>query len=515
MRLRSRRSLPIDLNAEQALLGCMLLNDGAIDDIATAIDASHFYEQLHRQIFEVLIKVVRSGAAAPLTTVLTYLPDGQMVEDRSVAQYLHELVDRGAEHPNALAHASRIRDLATRRDLIAIGEDIANFARKPPADADATTQVDDAYTRLSQLRAQAGARRRFKLMRFDDVMLPTAANYLVKGLLPRQGLAVVWGPPKCGKSFWVFDLLMHVALGWSYRGLRVTQGAVVYLVLEGADGFKARISAFRQRHLAEEADRPVPFFMIPTRIDLIKDVPDLIRDIHEQLGDVIPAAVAIDTLNRSLVGSESSDEDMAAYLKAAEVIGDAFGCLVTIVHHSGVAGDRPRGHTSLTGTTDVQIAVSRGEHENIIAELEFVKDGPQGLVLASRLEVVEIGVDEDGDAITSCVIIQTEAQPSGKVSHRKRPTGRAALVLEAAREAISALPGEPPPSNHIPPRVSVTTRANVAEYARRKGFAEGGTPASFRAAFSTVVSRLIGDGHLGHWNDGTEAKGTSWIWLAE
>jgi hypothetical protein len=40
---------------------------------------------------------------------------------------------------------------------------------------------------------------------------------------------VIWGPTKCGKSFWVFDLMLHVALGWDYRGMKVRQGTVVYL----------------------------------------------------------------------------------------------------------------------------------------------------------------------------------------------------------------------------------------------------------------------------------------------
>lgn len=62
----------------------------------------------------------------------------------------------------------------------------------------------------------------YPLQAFDNVRLNTACrNYLVKGLLPNSGLAVIWGPPKCGKSFWAFDLGMHVALGRDYRGHRV------------------------------------------------------------------------------------------------------------------------------------------------------------------------------------------------------------------------------------------------------------------------------------------------------
>ena len=59
---------------------------------------------------------------------------------------------------------------------------------------------------------------RFRLVPFDRITVGAERVYLVKGIIPAAGLVVVWGPPKCGKSFWTFDLVMHVALGWKYRG---------------------------------------------------------------------------------------------------------------------------------------------------------------------------------------------------------------------------------------------------------------------------------------------------------
>jgi hypothetical protein len=94
----------------------------------------------------------------------------------------------------------------------------------------------------------------FPLMPFESVRLQTERrNYLVKGLLANTGLAVIWGPPKCGKSFWAADLGMHIALGWNYRGHRVQQATVIYVALEGRDGFPARVEAFRRRHGVENA----------------------------------------------------------------------------------------------------------------------------------------------------------------------------------------------------------------------------------------------------------------------
>ena len=117
---------------------------------------------------------------------------------------------------------------------------------------------------------------RFKLKCFDEIRMTKAADYLVKGILPGTGLAVIWGPPKCGKSFWTFDLVMHVAIGRNYRGHRVQQGSVVYLALEGGAGFSRRIEAWRQRRLNEH-DQAVPFFLVDVALDLVKDLRDADR----------------------------------------------------------------------------------------------------------------------------------------------------------------------------------------------------------------------------------------------
>ena len=131
---------------------------------------------------------------------------------------------------------------------------------------------------------------RIKLVPFEQRRLGTERPYLVKGLIPRTGLTVIWGPPKSGKSFWTFDLSMHVALVWDYRGLRVQQGAVVYCAFEGQSGIKKRVEAFRLRHLAEDARR-APFYLQAGILDLVKDYRELIAAISLALGDTKPTAV--------------------------------------------------------------------------------------------------------------------------------------------------------------------------------------------------------------------------------
>ena len=249
---------------------------------------------------------------------------------------------------------------------------------------------------VSAAKPTKSSKARFKLTRFRDIAITEGVAYLVKDLLPAMGLVVVWGPPKCGKSFLMFDLSMHIALGWEYRGRRVQQGSVVYLALEGDRGFTYRVEAFRRRHSVTDA----PFYLITNRTDLVYDHKQLIAEITLQLDEPRPALVVIDTLNRSLAGSENSDTDMAAYIRAADVIREVYSCTVAIIHHCGISGNRPRGHTSLTGAADAQLAVNRDGDTGVIkVKVEWLKDGPEGDEIAASSNR-SAGGRRYGDAIS-------------------------------------------------------------------------------------------------------------------
>lgn len=348
---------------------------------------------------------------------------------------------------------------------------------------------------------------RVRLVAFDDITLSTNIRYLVKGLLPRTGLIVVWGPPKSGKSFWTFDVAMHVALGWDYRGRRVQPGPVVYCAFEGQTGLETRVEAFRQRFLPAapakgEADErpPVPFYLEPATLDLVGDHVELISVIRRQLTDAKPVAVVLDTLNRSLRGSESSDEDMTAYIRASDTIREAFGCAVIIVHHCGIEGTRPRGHTSLTGAVDAQISIKREPDETIIATLELCKDGPQGEIIASRLEQLIVGCDDECDEITSCVIVPAEGEhtPSSKPV---KVTGAAKTALDLLGQALDAEGQKSPGGPHFAGAKTVVKVSVWRTYCQAGTISEADTAASAQKAFKRSSEKLQALGFIGVWAD--------------
>jgi hypothetical protein len=348
--------------------------------------------------------------------------------------------------------------------------------------------VDEPPTK--PVRAQ-----RFPLIAFEQISVDTTRRgYWVKGLLASSGLAVVWGPPKCGKSFWAMDLGLHIALGWEYRGRRVQQAPVVYVALEGQHGFSARIEAFKRHHKVSVA----PFKLITARLNLIADAPALIADIKSQIGDFKPGAVFIDTLNRSLVGSESKDEDMAKYLAAADLVADQLECAVVIIHHCGIDATRPRGHTSLTGSVESQLAVKRGEAGEVMVTVEYAKDFAEGTEVCSRLEPVTVGTDPDGDDITTLVVLAAEPSPANR---GKKVTGAKKAALDVLRDAIDEAGAIPPASNRIPSNTRTISIETWRRYAYEASITESDNPDTKRRTFVRAAQDLQRTNLIGKWGE--------------
>jgi hypothetical protein len=335
----------------------------------------------------------------------------------------------------------------------------------------------------------------FKLIPFDQIQPGTQSGYLIRGVIPRTGIVVIWGPPKCGKSFWAFDLVMHSARSLpDYRGCRVVGGPVVYCAFEGQEGFKSRVDAYRDEHNVHEGE--TAFYLVASNAKLVRDHQRLIAAIGEQIAT--PVAVVLDTLNRSIDGSESRDQDMGAYLDAASAIQQAFDCVVLIVHHCGVDGTRPRGHTSITGTCETQIAVKRDAADNVVASVEFMKDGAAGARFTSKLKLVDIGFDEFGEPRTSCIILEAdESLPKKKAKLSPAET----VVLRALSEAVLDVGREPPPGAPAPPGSKGVDIKAWREQAYRRGISAGQTERARQVAFKRASEKLIAFNQVGVWDD--------------
>jgi hypothetical protein len=366
-------------------------------------------------------------------------------------------------------------------------------------------EFDDASrAHVRSIRQNVNKELRFKLVRSKDVQLSTTPAYLVQDLVPREGLVLVWGPPKCGKTFWVFDMMMHVALERCYRDRRVEAGTVVYIACEGERGLTARNAAFRQSKLSEDEDPP--FYLLTTRLDLPGEVDKLMSDIAAQIPETPCAAIVLDTLNRSIRGSESSDEDMNGYIAAADALRERFKCTVIIIHHCGLVKDRPRGHTSLTGAVDAQIAVKRNGTDEIVAMPEWMKDGPEGGELVSRLEPVTVGVDDNGTPITSCVIAScSDRAAKNKLVPKLKLPAAAQTALNQLKNALATTGAVAPACDHIPSNVLTVDYDLWRRYCYAGGISSTDSAEAKKKAFGRAADNLIANEFVKRWEQ--------YVWL--
>lgn len=146
------RAAPHNLEAEQALLGAILVNNEAHDRVSGFLEPHHFYDPLHQQIYETAAKLIAAGKQATPITLKTFFENAEPIDaNLTVAQYLGRLATNAATIINARDYGRTIYDLATRRQLILIGEDMVNAAYDSPVDFPPKEQIEEAETRLFSL----------------------------------------------------------------------------------------------------------------------------------------------------------------------------------------------------------------------------------------------------------------------------------------------------------------------------------------------------------------------------
>lgn len=150
------RQPPHNIDAEQALLGAILVNNEALDRVSGFLDGSHFYEPIHREVFEVATMLIQAGKQATPITLRTFFENAAPIDaELTVPQYLVRLATNATTIINAADYGRTIYDLAVRRSLIVIGEDMVNTAFDSPVDASPELQIQEAEGQLYAL-AESG-----------------------------------------------------------------------------------------------------------------------------------------------------------------------------------------------------------------------------------------------------------------------------------------------------------------------------------------------------------------------
>jgi len=149
------RSAPHNIEAEQGLLGAILVNNDAFYRVSDFLEPRHFFETVHQKIYETAGSLIRMGKVATPVTLKTFFPAEADILGMTVSQYLARLAAEATTIINAQDYGRTIYDLSLRRDLIGIGEDMVNVAYDAPVDFAPRAQIEDAERKLYEL-AESG-----------------------------------------------------------------------------------------------------------------------------------------------------------------------------------------------------------------------------------------------------------------------------------------------------------------------------------------------------------------------
>jgi len=145
------RQAPHNIEAEQALLGAILINNEAYDRVASFLESGHFYEPLHGRVYESLAKLITQGHLASPVTLKHHFEHDEGMREIGGPQYLARLAGAATTLINTEDYGRTIYDLAIRRELIRIGEELHNRAYDAPVDDPPSAQIMDAEQSLYNL----------------------------------------------------------------------------------------------------------------------------------------------------------------------------------------------------------------------------------------------------------------------------------------------------------------------------------------------------------------------------
>src|SRR6202167_6244325 len=227
------RAAPHNIEAEQALLGAILVNNEAFYRVSDFLEPKHFFEPVHRRILELAAGLVRANKLATPVTLKTFLPADFDIAGLSLNQYLARLAAEATTIINAEDYGRTVYDLSIRRDLIAIGEEMFNPAYEAPVDAPPASHIEEAERKLYEIaetgRYDSGFQRFAQALTTAVDMAARAyqrdgnLSGLATGLtdldnrmggLQQSDLIILAGRPGMGKTALATNIAYNVARAW-------------------------------------------------------------------------------------------------------------------------------------------------------------------------------------------------------------------------------------------------------------------------------------------------------------
>ncbi|MEE4349112.1 MAG: replicative DNA helicase, partial [Pacificimonas sp.] len=260
-------AMPHSIEAEQQLLGAILTNNDVYDRVAAIIGPQHFYDPVHARIYEIAASRIAKNALASPVTLKAFMEDDEGLKELGGPAYLARLAGAAISAFAVRDYAQMIYDLAIRRQLIGLGQEISEKARKVEIASEPREQIVEAEQKLYKLSEQGQTESGFQSFLkavTDAVNVANAAYQREGGLagvstglidmdkklggLHRSDLLILAGRPSMGKTSLATNIAFNIAKAYR-RGLTpdgsegaVDGGVVGFYSLEmSAEQLAARI----------------------------------------------------------------------------------------------------------------------------------------------------------------------------------------------------------------------------------------------------------------------------------
>jgi replicative DNA helicase len=275
LKLATVREEPQNLEAEQALLGSILVNNAAYHRISEFLKGEHFANALHGKLYDALARLIEKGQVVSVITLKTYLEQDEAMKEAGGAAFLAGLAAASVHVIDAEQFGRVIHDLYLRRQLIALGHDVVNGAFKPTLEESAMEQIEIAEKSLYDLASVGQIEGGFKPFRasLTEAMVAAEAAYhragqltgVATGLfqldqllggLHKSDLVILAGRPAMGKSSLATNIGFNAAKAYreehdSNGGSKVADGAVV-----GFFSLEMSAEQLATRMISEQAEIP-------------------------------------------------------------------------------------------------------------------------------------------------------------------------------------------------------------------------------------------------------------------
>ena len=238
--------VPHSIEAEQQLLGAILTNNDLFDRVASIVRADHFYDPVHARIFETAsARIAKNNLASPVT-LKAFMEDDSGLAELGGPAYLVRLAGAAISSFAVRDYAEMIYDLAIRRELITVGNDIAAKAARVDVDSEPKEQIVDAEQKLYALAEQGQTEQGFQSFLTavtDAVKVANAAYQREGGLagvstglidmdkklggLHRSDLLILAGRPSMGKTSLATNVAFNIARAYK-KGITASgeEGAI-------------------------------------------------------------------------------------------------------------------------------------------------------------------------------------------------------------------------------------------------------------------------------------------------